>query len=285
MAVKFTNNASGPLASAINATTTTIVLSAGQGAELPILGVDDFFYATLVDTSNNFEIIKVTARSGDTLTVVRGQEGTIPKSFLAGDLLELRVTAGSLNAIVGYTDQKAGQKAGLADNNVFSGTNTVPTPSVSTDNLQIANTAFVRDIIPAGIISMWSGSIASIPAGWYLCDGTNGTPDLRNRFVVGAGSTYAVGATGGSKDAIVVSHTHTASVTDPGHNHTIPMLSGVGGEGTTANSLTRASGTSTYNETSDTNTTGISVSVASSGTSGTNANLPPYYALAYIMKA
>lgn len=142
--------------------------------------------------------------------------------------------------------------------------------------------------IPSGAILLWSGSIGSIPAGWYLCNGSNGTPDLRNRFVVGAGSTYAVDATGGSADAIVVSHTHTATsssaVTDPGHNHTY--------NGTTAPPY-QAGGNAVFSPTSGINTstatTGITVAttttVATAGTSGTNANLPPYYALCYIMKS
>ena len=66
---------------------------------------------------------------------------------------------------------------------------------------------------PSGVIVLWSGSIGSIPAGWVLCNGNNGTPDLRNRFIVGAGSTYAVDATGGSADTILVSHTHSYSGT------------------------------------------------------------------------
>jgi hypothetical protein len=80
--------------------------------------------------------------------------------------------------------------------------------------------------IPTGAILLWSGSIGSIPAGYVLCNGNNGTPDLRDRFIVGAGSTYAVDATGGSADAIVVSHNHTATsvVTDPGHNHQFNIL-------------------------------------------------------------
>ena len=73
--------------------------------------------------------------------------------------------------------------------------------------------------IPTGAIFLWSGSIGAIPSGYVICDGTNSTPDLRDRFVIGAGNNYAVAATGGSADAIIVSHTHTASVTDPGHNH------------------------------------------------------------------
>lgn len=135
--------------------------------------------------------------------------------------------------------------------------------------------------IPTGCIVLWSGSTGSIPAGWFLCNGANGTPDLRDRFIVGAGNSYAVNATGGTADAVVVSHTHAASVTDPGHTHSLPIYTGTGGapsnyqvnntEGSTAFTLGTAS-------------TGISVTNASAGVSGTNANLPPYYALAYIMK-
>ena len=97
--------------------------------------------------------------------------------------------------------------------------------------------------LPSGAIIMWSGSIGSIPAGWNLCDGTNSTPDLRDRFVIAAGSTYAVGATGGSADAIVVTHTHTASVTDPGHTHPY------GGDGTPNVSYPGTGGDIKYNPT------------------------------------
>ncbi len=138
--------------------------------------------------------------------------------------------------------------------------------------------------IPAGGIFLWSGSIGSIPAGYVLCNGSNGTPDLRDRFIVGAGSTYAVDATGGSANAIVVSHTHTATsvVTDPGHAHSTvtgsPPIEGA--------SLSPGSATRTGSANTGTQTTGITVAttVATAGSSGTNANLPPYYALCYIMK-
>jgi hypothetical protein len=138
--------------------------------------------------------------------------------------------------------------------------------------------------IPSGGIFLWSGSIGSIPAGYVLCNGSNGTPDLRDRFVVGAGSTYAVDATGGSANAIVVSHTHTATsvVTDPGHTH--PTT--VGGTGTTYQRYGQGSTDLAGSGDTTSNTTGITVAttVATAGTSGTNANLPPYYALCYIMK-
>jgi hypothetical protein len=139
-----------------------------------------------------------------------------------------------------------------------------------------------------GMIMMWSGSIATIPTGWALCNGSNGTPDLRNRFIVGAGSTYNPADTGGTSDAIVVSHTHTATstVTDPGHTHVVPLMS-TNAASNGAGNLTGANQTPTsYPVTSNSSITGITVATTntSTGTSGTGANIPPYYALAFIMK-
>jgi hypothetical protein len=153
--------------------------------------------------------------------------------------------------------------------------------------------------IPAGGILLWSGSIGSIPAGYVLCNGSNGTPDLRDRFVVGAGSTYSVDGTGGSANAIVVSHTHTFSETTStiaNHNHlsyvcddsatpfyNATAVSGLGtggvnqGDGEARNYTSTTSDAGTHSHT-------VSGTTASAGTSGTNANLPPYYALCYIMK-
>jgi hypothetical protein len=141
--------------------------------------------------------------------------------------------------------------------------------------------------IPTGCIVLWSGSTGSIPATWYLCDGTNGTPDLRNSFIVGAGSTYAVNATGGTADAVVVSHNHTATsvVTDPGHVH--PPLNGSDFFGRTGSSqFNGPNSNGTFSATTGSAVTGITVATTNTaaGVSGTNANLPPYYALAYIMK-
>ena len=92
-------------------------------------------------------------------------------------------------------------------------------------------------LVPSGGIIAWSGAVVDIPSGWVICDGTNSTPDLLGRFIIGAGFTYAVDATGGA-----VSHSH----------------------GTTYAS---------YN-----------AGGASFGASSSRSNLPPYYALAYIMK-
>ena len=146
------------------------------------------------------------------------------------------------------------------------------------------NTPTWGNAFVAGMIMLWSGSSATIPSGWLLCDGSSSTPDLRNRFVVGATSTYAVGATGGSADAIVVSHTHTATVTDPGHTHTLTPNNSIC-TSTAGNSIEIGNGRELTTTTLTTSTTGITVANSTTGSSGTNANLPPYYALCYIMKA
>ena len=178
----------------------------------------------------------------------------------------------------------------------LTGTPTAPTASAATNTTQIATTAFVlANSIPSGLISMWSGTIATIPTGWVLCNGSNSTPDLRNKFVIGA-HTDSVGVaystvtgsntqTGGTKDAIVVSHTHTATstVTDPGHVHTFTNYS-ISNGGATTPVIANSNVTATVSTNSA--VTGISVATTNSteGSSGTNQNLPPYYALAFIMK-
>lgn len=145
--------------------------------------------------------------------------------------------------------------------------------------------------IPAGLIAMWSGSIGSIPSGWYLCDGSNGTPNLTDRFIVGAGFTYAVNGTGGATSVTLTTnnlpaHTHTATsvVTDPGHLHAVSgrdSTADIGG-GSAQEFITPGTGINTT-----TSTTGITVATTNSSTgSGTSFSiLPTYYALAFIQKA
>ena len=93
MTVKVTNNGFSTLASGINDSATTIALTSGEGARFPNPSSPDVFYATLIDTSNNLEIVKVTARSTDSLTVVRAQDNTSARAFSTGDRFELRPVA------------------------------------------------------------------------------------------------------------------------------------------------------------------------------------------------
>lgn len=96
MGIKFANNAYSTLASGITDVATSISVQAGHGARFPAITGTDYFYCTLIDSSNNLEIVKVTARSTDTLTVTRGAESTTARAYLSGDRIELRVTAAAL---------------------------------------------------------------------------------------------------------------------------------------------------------------------------------------------
>jgi hypothetical protein len=190
----------------------------------------------------------------------------------------------------------------------LTGTPTVPTASAGTNTTQAASCEFVlQNGVPSGAILLWSGSLSAIPSGWALCDGTNNTPDLRNRFVLGAGDTYAVDATGGSADAVVVSHDHgvnatsvsTSNVNDPGHSHkyalgeyATPGNYDYGQNQNHENYQHEDSGPRgfqcdtniAYTNITVTTTTATTVDVIPTGETGVGKNLPPYYALAYIMK-
>ena len=177
------------------------------------------------------------------------------------------------------------------------------------------------------MILLWSGAADAVPSGWSLCDGQNGTPDLRNRFVVGASSgtgdtTYpglSVNATGGSADATLVSHSHTVdshthgdgSLTTSNKSLT-GSINGISesfatGGGSASGVFTKFGGNNNsrtpqgsagdidpcggvnFNGSHSHDVTGSTGSASpgtnTQGSSATNANLPPYYALCYIMKA
>jgi hypothetical protein len=144
-------------------------------------------------------------------------------------------------------------------------------------------------ILQGGIV-MWAGSIQEIPAGWALCDGTNGTIDLRNKFVIGAGDIYAVGNTGGSTDTVLIEHTHNA-FTNSSTNHTHDAFLGFvnSGGGAIRNSAVNTSFTTqtrSFNAgtSAHTHTAADTTSTAFPGETGVNKNLPPYYALAFIQQ-
>lgn len=108
MGIKFANSAFATLAAGIASGATSITLTTGQGARFPSLGAGDYFYATLIDASNNLEIVKCTARSTDVLTVTRAQEGTTARAYSAGDRIELRVTAAGLTDLISGLDGDRG---------------------------------------------------------------------------------------------------------------------------------------------------------------------------------
>jgi photosystem II stability/assembly factor-like uncharacterized protein len=102
--LKFTNNATTTTTARLSDTDTTVVVAAGTGALFPTLGAGEYFKATLQDTNNNFEIVRVTARADDTMTVARGQDGTLAIPFPANSRFELRVLAGSVQEYLDSID-------------------------------------------------------------------------------------------------------------------------------------------------------------------------------------
>ena len=186
----------------------------------------------------------------------------------------------------------------------FTGIPSGPTAAAGTNTTQLATTAFVtQNAVLTGALLMWATNTA--PSGYLICDGTAvsrttyaalyaviGTtfgsgdgsttfniPNYTNRMPYGT----TIGATGGSADAVLVSHTHTATsvVTDPGHSHTYFQQNGTApftqGHQYIDQDGTRDTGIST---------TGITVATTNSteGVSGTNANLPPYLGIKFIIK-
>ena len=179
-------------------------------------------------------------------------------------------------------------------------------------------------LVPQGGIIMWSGAVANVPAGWALCNGANGTPDLRDRFVIGAGGTRAPGVTGGAASgttssagahthtgstggaaltvAQLPSHTHTGTTSTNGdHNHSITLLRRRGADGFTAvggwdvanaehgPETKSVDSAGAHNHTFTTNATGEGAahthSIGSDGGHEHTVNtLPPFFALAFIMK-
>lgn len=211
-----------------------------------------------------------------TLRSVAPSSTTLAKGDLKG-----QVYANSTSVYISYSDYEYNTTGWVKLDTITSASSTATTNSAVP-----ATTNFVHNVLPYGSIIMWYGNIASVPFGWSLCNGSNGTPDLRNKFVIGANNdnsglavttvTGSTSTTGGTKDAIVVSHTH--DINDPGHTHNY----------NTKASTQPQDGSTTQlwygDQTVATSSSTTGITIVSTGTSGTNQNLPPYYALAYIMK-
>ena len=119
--------------------------------------------------------------------------------------------------------------------------------------------------LPSGLIAIWKGSTSTIPDGWALCDGQNDTPDLRDKFVLGAGRSYSVGNTGGEE-------THTLTVSEmPSHSHSYKKYE-------SASTISTSSSSRRLIPSSSETDTGLT------GGNQPHNNMPPYYALCYIMK-
>lgn len=221
----WTNNASSLLASGITNVQTTLAVTPTQGALFPAPGAGQVFNATLEDTSGNIEVVQCTGRTGDTLTVVRGAEGTTPLTFASGSRVEIRITAGMLAALLqknggdtltGTTNLNGVLQLG-GSGSIQGGEVTSPlrsAPGVTAGQITVSGgqpmsgaatiltSTNVQANLPSGtslaltnMIVFWAGSSLSIPSGWHLCDGTSGTPDLRDLFIVGGGGALPTSGT------------------------------------------------------------------------------------------
>lgn len=216
--------------------------------------------------------------------------------------------------------------------NVAGTANLSGTTTILGQAIQAYIDARVTVVMPVGAIVLWSGSQGAIPSGWALCNGSNGTPDLRNKFVIGAGNVYGVSDQGGSADATLVAHAHSATlsgstsgagahahgVSDPGHAHSVNdpshahsyispsglvyntylgIVNSAGDNGSYGPNTIATAGANTgislnpsgtgisINATGDhAHTVSVSGTTNAAGATATNANLPPYYALCYVMR-
>lgn len=202
---KFTNNAVATLSASINSTATTVTVASGQGALFPTLSTGDYFYATIIDSSNNIEIVKVTARSTDSLTVVRAQESTTGRSFIGGDKISLRVTAAGLNNF-----------AGQDKNNTFSGTNTFSGAVTfsSTTNFTGAATYSNLPTFTAGILPQANGGTGSATVTGSGLPVFATSPSLTTPRILGSSTGYTTIA---SSNAGTTNYTATL----PAENFTV----------------------------------------------------------------
>ena len=238
---------------------------------------------------------------GNAQTMIVYGDGT---NFYNG---ETALTNLTVNGNLGVTGTLGVTGATSLTTGSISGVMTAPTAAAGTNTTQLATTAFVvANAVLTGALLMWP--TASAPSGYLLCNGsavsrttysalfavisttfgigdgstTFNVPDYTNRMPYGT----TIGTTGGSADSALPSHTHTASVTDPGHQHNTSV---------TNSALFPATGATTINYggpgvypatvfTMDNATTGITVANASTGVSPTGTNLPPYLGINFIIK-
>jgi hypothetical protein len=336
----FSNNSSSTAAAPVAPADTTITVQTGQGVLFAHPSAGQILAVTLEDVSGNIEVVYCTGITGDVLTVTRAQESTTAQSFASGSRVEARLTAGMLNSLLqknggdtltGTTTLngiltmlsggsiRGGELSGVpvrgspgeTDNQFIVPSGGGP-PTIGGSNVITA--ANILNNIPSGfdyahtnMILMWNGSSGSIPAGWHLCDGTGGTPDLRDRFIVGAGTTYTLGSTGGSAVTVTGSTdpvggltlaAHALTVGElPKHTHSIKFGSTVVSGGSSSQAVQEIKGvpvtTGTQNVSQVEDSGGSNGGMTGAGHThsfgGTLAHthtytLPPYYGLFYIMK-
>lgn len=328
----FTNNASSLLATTISDTDVTLQVSVGDGALFPAPSAGDRAAIALVNADGDLEIVYCTSRTGDLLTITRAQEGTAAEEWVGGQTrVELRLTKGTQDAMLqrdgdaltgdldaaghaitdarltGATVLVGGQTVGTAIRGAEDdASNELAVPPdggpATMGGSPLLTQALLMPSMPTGAVIMWFGSLGSVPSGWQLCNGTNGTPDLRDRFIIGAGGAVALGVTGGSgTTGEAAGNTGSTALTQaqlPPHRHSLwgdtdSVTTATTGLGA-GNAETVAGRTANVTQSFVTNA-GEDGSPLVSETGGgeghthtlaahTHTNTPPYVGLYFIMK-
>lgn len=336
-AQKFANNASSLLAASITDIETTIQLDSGYGALFPNPGASEYFVIGLENAAGDLEICKVTARATDLLTVVRGWEDTVAQAWTNGvTRVELRNTAGSMRQMIQRSGDVMEGDLDMDGNDIIDAHLTGATvieagatimgatitnaagdmcnaleipndcnpPTVGGSPILTESSFDPQSVFTAGMIMMFYGDVNDIPAGWALCDGNNGRPDLRNRFIVGVGSDYVLGDVGGddlltglvtaSSGGAGTTSEHVLTIDEiPAHSHTFSTRgSNASSQGNSQRDFPRS-----YNEGDATTVESVETEVIGGGLGHTHTysdahthtiadqdNRPPYYALYFIIK-
>ena len=188
---------------------------------------------------------------------------------------------------------------------IFTGVPKAPTPPDDSDDETIATTEFVLNAgVPEKVIIMWDEPVSTIPFGWHICDGTNGTPDLRDLFIANTGGGFSLHSSGGYEDATLVEHNHGGATGTQNRNHSHTLLTDVNGNHTHPDIMTsayrafdgdnetrvgragstNAAGAHTHSYTTGNASADHTHSTSAQGGSGVGRNIPPYYSVYYIMR-
>jgi hypothetical protein len=329
----FANSASALLAASINDTDLTIQVATGFGTLYPNPGAQEYFLVTLENADGDREICRCSARTSDLLTVTRGQDGTTAQSWTAGQTrVEARLTKGTME---NFLQKSGGEMSGDLDMNgndltdpVVGGSgakwtageiygtpirgatgltaNQILVPddgsraTAGGANILVAGDDLQPSVFETGMIMLWYGAAIDVPTGWAICDGSSGTPDMRDRFPVGVSGTKALGTTGGAASASTSSsggHDHggatgSTAITEaqmPAHTHEVAGGYLVNGNGTTDGIDGGPQANAAVISTPVTSSVGGGGGHTHTITAESNHNhsvdtLPPYRALYFIMR-